>query len=88
MIYGINTLDKKSFLSFYSTYSSLKLFATVLNNLYKPYFGVFDLGCSNYSVTWVAQIAVPFKILRFVKPCILCVMSPCMLEKSLSLVIH
>jgi hypothetical protein len=47
MKYGINTLDKKSFSSFYSTYSSPKLFAAVLNNLYKPYFEELDLGCSN-----------------------------------------
>jgi hypothetical protein len=50
MKFSINTLDKKSFLSFYSTYNSPKLFAAVLNNLYKPYFEVLDLGCCNYSV--------------------------------------
>jgi hypothetical protein len=47
MKYGINTLDKKSFLSFYSTYRSPKLLVAVLNNLFKPYFEAFDLGCSN-----------------------------------------
>jgi hypothetical protein len=30
MKYGIDTLDKKSFSSFYSTYNSLKLFEAVL----------------------------------------------------------
>jgi hypothetical protein len=51
MKYGIDTLDKKSFLSFYSTYSSPKCFEAVLILLYWPYYAVRDLGCSNESVT-------------------------------------
>ena len=46
MKYGIDTLDKKSFSSFYSTYSSPKPFEAVLIFLYYPYFEVRDLGQS------------------------------------------
>ncbi len=56
MKYGIDTLDKKSFLSFYSTYSSPKRIEAVLIQLYQPYYEVRDLGCSNKSVTKVARI--------------------------------
>jgi hypothetical protein len=52
MKYGIDTLDKKSFLSFFSTYNSPKLFAAVLALVYKPYYEVRDLGwCSNELVS-------------------------------------
>jgi hypothetical protein len=51
MKYGIDTLDKKSFSSFYSTYSSPKRFEAVLILLYWPYYEVRDLGFSNESVT-------------------------------------
>ncbi len=47
MKYGIDTLDKMSFLSFYSTYSSPKLFVAVINNAYKPYFEACGLSCRN-----------------------------------------
>ena len=36
MKYGIDTLDKKSFLSFYSTYSSPKPFKAVLSTYSSP----------------------------------------------------
>ena len=51
MKYGIDALGEKSFLSFYSTYSSPKRFEAVLIMLYWPYYEVRDLGCSNESVT-------------------------------------
>ena len=51
MNYGNNSLDIKSFMSFYCISSSHNAFAAVLDMMHKPYYEDRILGCSNLYVT-------------------------------------